>query len=70
MSCLKGNKKCPCRIWINCPIYIDTAKQQQRLNNRDNVNYEEYYNTIFRLSYEAGNFFANGWLIIHVATDN
>lgn len=30
------NRKCPCRIWVSCPKYVDTHSQMMRLKYKNN----------------------------------
>ncbi|MCZ7362969.1 MAG: hypothetical protein O8C58_06520 [Candidatus Methanoperedens sp.] len=35
-------RKCPCRLWVNCLIYIDMQRQEWRLKNKEYDFYEWY----------------------------
>ncbi|MCZ7373124.1 MAG: hypothetical protein O8C60_05625 [Candidatus Methanoperedens sp.] len=35
-------RKCPCRLWVNCLTYIDMQRQEWRLKNKEYDFYEWY----------------------------
>jgi hypothetical protein len=57
------NKKCPCRIWIQCPYYVDITEQQKRLKSKSDKTSEiihNWYDKYFRIKYEYPDGFGNG----------
>ncbi len=56
-------KKCPCRMWCNCPQYIDIIQQKIRLKLKsiEKSEIEEWYKTYFRLVDEFHNLYSTGW---------
>lgn len=45
--------KCPCRLWINCPYYQKMKWKKSRGNEDGHMKIIwEYYNNIFRLTYD------------------
>ncbi len=59
-----SDKKCPCRLWVNCKKYIDDQKQQERLKKKDLDNYYKPYNEWYEDNYrnviELGSSIPNG----------
>lgn len=41
------NRKCPCRMWVNCSSYVDQKEQRNRLK-RKSYRFEEWYKDHFR----------------------
>jgi hypothetical protein len=57
------NKKCPCRIWTQCPYYIDITEQQRRIKSKSDKkseNVHNWYDKYFRIRYEHPDGFGNG----------
>jgi hypothetical protein len=53
--------KCPYRLWINCPQYINLKAQQYKLKKKKyNKNIEEYYKNVFKINYELSTSIQNG----------
>lgn len=45
-----GERKCPCRQWENCSYYVDSKKQQQRIEKKS-YDFHEWYELYFRIDY-------------------
>ena len=58
VSCLK-EKCCPCRVWLQCHIYVDKKMQTQRLK-RKKYDSMEWYKDNFRFDYNLADIFGNG----------
>ncbi len=52
-------RKCPCKMWIQCHNYININNQQQRLKNKK-YNFEEWYDTNFRVEIKMSDTITNG----------
>ena len=62
-KCKIKNKKCPCRLWTNCPLYIDITTQNIRLkikNNNLNNEITNWYLTQFRLDFNFHDLYCSG----------
>lgn len=43
------SQKCPCRLWVNCPYYIDMERQNTRLRMKNNqIIISQWYSDHFR----------------------
>jgi hypothetical protein len=51
--------KCPCRLWINCPYYIDKKKQELRLKKKE-YDYIKWYKDNFKITFEMPDSSQNG----------
>ncbi len=62
-KCKIKTKKCPCRLWINCPQYIDITTQNIRLKIKNgNINDEiaKWYITYFRVNGDFHDLYSSG----------
>lgn len=47
------NRKCACRLWVNCRYYNNRKWKESRENEDEHMEaIWEYYNVIFRISYD------------------
>lgn len=47
------NRKCPCRLWVNCNYYNDKKWKDTRVEEDEHMKaIWEYYNNIFRIAYD------------------
>lgn len=53
------NKKCACRLWVNCHYYIDKKRQEERLKNKE-YDFWEWYDTYYRSLPTLQDIAANG----------
>ncbi len=61
MSCLKKNKKCPCRLWVNCPVYVDEYEKERRLKSKDlDIEIRAWYRDNFKIIPVMPDIYANG----------
>ena len=58
------DKKCPCRLWINCNQYVDIEEKERRLKYKtlrsENDNIHTWYKENFRLIYDMPTSIPNG----------
>ncbi len=52
-------RKCPCRLWVNCLTYVDMQKQAWRLKRKEYSAYEWYMDN-FRCDIQMVDVHANG----------
>ncbi len=52
-------RKCPCRMWVNCSNYVDLQKQAWRLKNKE-YDFDEWYRVNFRAEIKMGDVVVNG----------
>lgn len=50
VGCSK-EKQCPCRTWVQCRIYVDKKKQEQRLKRKEYIMIKLWYQENFRVDY-------------------
>ena len=59
------HKKCPCRMWVNCKLYVDIEEQQKRLKRKKYKNktandIKEWHHTRFRLDFSIHDLYCSG----------
>jgi hypothetical protein len=54
------NRKCACRLWINCPYYNSTLKMNKKEKLKREKEIEEWYSCSFRVHIEAIGDISNG----------
>lgn len=52
-------RKCPCRLWLNCVNYVDMQRQAWRLKRKE-YDFSEWYNNNFRVEAKMSDVFGNG----------
>jgi hypothetical protein len=52
-------RKCPCRLWVNCVNYVDAQRQMWRMKNREN-SFANWYRDNFKLEIKMADVFGNG----------
>ena len=52
-------RKCPCRLWVNCFNYVDMQRQAWRLKNKE-YDFNEWYEINFRNDVQMADSIANG----------
>ena len=54
-------RKCPCRMWINCSTYVDATRQQNRLKKKEyKESIKHYYDNTFKLQIGMPDVTVNG----------
>ncbi len=52
-------RKCPCRMWVNCLNYVDVQRQALRLKRKE-YNFQEWYSENFRSDIKMADVNGNG----------
>ncbi|MCZ7393457.1 MAG: hypothetical protein ABOK23_08125 [Candidatus Methanoperedens sp.] len=52
-------RKCPCRVWVNCLYYIDMKRQALRLKKKE-YDFQKWYMDNFRGEIEMVDAIVNG----------
>lgn len=52
-------RKCPCRLWVNCPSYVDIRMQALRLERKE-YDFSKWYRNNFRTEIQMQDSIVNG----------
>jgi hypothetical protein len=52
-------RKCPCRMWVNCANYVDMNRKAWRLENKE-YDFSEWYRDNFRNEIRMADALVNG----------
>ncbi|MCZ7356717.1 MAG: hypothetical protein O8C65_07275 [Candidatus Methanoperedens sp.] len=52
-------RKCPCRLWVNCQNYVDMQRQARRLRNKE-YDFYDWYMDNFRWEAQMVDAIVNG----------
>lgn len=52
-------RKCPCRMWVNCLNYVDMERQSLRIRKKE-YDFYEWYSNNFRADFMMPDVLVNG----------
>ena len=54
-----AERKCPCRMWVNCINYVDVQEQALRLKRKE-YDFQKWYSENFRYEIKMADVLVNG----------
>ncbi len=58
-ECGCKERKCPCRMWVNCLRYVDARRREWRLKKKE-YNFQLWYSDYFRNEVKMEDMSVNG----------